>query len=86
MQRSWDGRSFAIGAFAGAVCVAAFGAAQTPTPEVGRFQISAARAGSTNSDAYVVDTVTGQVWSNDSGHREKAFYVPKLGASELPPK
>ncbi len=84
MRRSLDAKSLAIGILAGAVGVAALGAAQTSTPQVGRFKITAARDGNTSSAGYVVDTVTGQVWSNDQPNRAKEFYAPKLGLTDSP--
>ena len=59
----------------GVIVTASLGAALQHTNEVGRFQIAAGD----NNSAYVVDTVTGQVWSR-SGSASKTsaeFNLPK---------
>ncbi len=66
-------RSLALGAVLGAGLCLLIGAAareELPGP-VGRYGI-----GCTQSSAYVIDTVTGQVWHNS----EREFRVPKLGS------
>ncbi len=65
MRLSLDGRSLAIGVFAGAAAVAGFGAAQAEKPEAGRFQVAATVGPGGVPFAYVADTATGQVWRED---------------------
>jgi len=61
MKTNLSLKSFAVGLLAGGLLFTAFGATTTPqSGQLGRFQISAAGTGV----AYVVDTATGQVWSN----------------------
>lgn len=77
MRLSLDGKSVAVGLFAGAALVASIGAAQNDSPEVGRFQIAA--AGGPIAYAYVLDTATGKVWKE---HSNDAFSTPKLDAAQ----
>lgn len=57
-----DGKSLAVGLFAGAAIAAGIGAVQLEEPQVGRFQTSV--GGSEGKVyAYVVDTATGKVWA-----------------------
>ena len=60
MRLSLDGKSLAVGLFAGAASVAAFGAAQNSS--VGRFAIAATRGEGPDSQVYVIDTTTAEVW------------------------
>lgn len=80
MRLVLDGKSAAVGVFAGAALVAGIGAARAdkPEPQVGRFLVEAAGSNAATT-AYVVDTVTGQVWRefNDAG-----FHDRKLDAGD----
>lgn len=78
MQFTLDGKSLAVGMFAGVAFVAGLGAMQSQDTEIGRFQITSARATNTRAEAFVVDTATGQVWS--SGRSTNEFFDKKLGA------
>ena len=78
MQLVLDGKSLAVGVFAGAALVAGLGAVQNERGEAGRFKIEAAGSGTGSVTAHVLDTATGQVWS---GNRAD-FFKAKLGASE----
>jgi hypothetical protein len=73
-----DGKSVAVGMFAGAALVAGLGAVQQERAEVGRFEIEATRSGTSSATAYVLDTATGQVWS---GNRAE-FFNAKVGVAE----
>jgi hypothetical protein len=78
MQFTLDGKSLAVGTFAGAALVAGLGAMQSQDSEVRPFQITSARSGNTSAEAFIVDTATGQAWSSSRSSRE--FYAKKLGA------
>jgi hypothetical protein len=82
MTLNLDPKSFLIGVATCAVFAALLGAAQLqvgPTSAIGRFQIDAATTGN-SARAYVVDTVTGQVWQEHT----KGFHAAKLNAEESP--
>lgn len=74
MKSRLDIRSILVGALIGAAALAILGAAAPviePSRQVGRFQVSACTTGNGESVGYVVDTVTGQVWTSRSdGFRE----------------
>lgn len=76
MRLSFDGKSVAVGVFAGAALVAGFGAAQNDSPQVGRYQVAAAGNGGIG---YVVDTATGQVWKE---YTSAGFSDAKVGAGK----
>lgn len=57
-------RGFAFGLALGLAALAGFGAANLQRDEVGRYQITAAAAGDGALGGYIVDTVTGQAWTN----------------------
>ena len=65
---------------AGIVGTLAIGASSS-TPTVGRYQV-----GGTASQGFVVDTVTGQVWTqftpSGSGSSDNDFALPKLPVSK----
>jgi len=83
MRLVLDGKSVAVGLFAGAALVASLGAMQKDEPQVGRFQI-AGTGGQSGGDAYVVDTATGRIWPEPQGPRNSEAYAvflrPKLDA------
>jgi len=83
MRLVLDGKSVAVGLFAGAALVAGLGAVQNEQPQTGRFQVETA---GTDNDviAYVVDTATGRVWREHASARKDAidFLKPKLDAAE----
>ena len=82
MQLSLDGKSLALGLFAGAALVAGIGAAQNDPPQPGRFQIAAAGSDADRYRAYLVDTVTGEVWGEPQEYQKDqhaAFFKPKAG-------
>ena len=65
-----NSRSVALGlALGGGLCVLIGAVGRAPDGPVGRFQI-----GCTQNGAYLVDTITGQVWH----HGERDFRPPKL--------
>ena len=74
MKTKWDLKSMLVGAALGVCALLGLGAVATggaaTRGNVGRFQISAAQVG-----AWVVDTVTGEVWSSIN---PDSFRVPKL--------
>jgi len=72
MNTKLDARSLVIGLLAGAALFAAFGATTEPKLGhlVGRYQITSGGIGA----SFVVDTVTGQVWS---GAQQNEFHKPK---------
>ena len=76
MKTEIDIKSALIGLLAGIATMLAMGAS-SPTPTVGRYQV-----GGTASQALVIDTVTGQVWTkftpSGSGTSDNDFDLPKL--------
>jgi hypothetical protein len=66
---------FMTGALTMAALAVGLGAVRTSEPQVGRFQISAG-----NDDAYVVDTITGKVWSARGANG--GLYVDKLPTTQ----
>ena len=79
MRLSLDGKSLAVGVFAGVAFVAAFGAMQNTGPEAGRFQMEAA-GDQRDTTAYVLDTATGQVWRESGSNAD--FLRPKPGREQ----
>jgi hypothetical protein len=80
MTLNFDPKSFLAGIATSAVFAVLLGAAQlqvAPATGVGRYQIEAATTGS-SARAYVVDTVTGQVWTEHT----KNFHAAKLKAED----
>ncbi len=71
-----------IGFVLGVIVTATLGATLTHYHEVGRFQIA---AGDGNT-AYVIDTVSGQVWSRipSAPHYAKEFEKPKAEGTKQP--
>ena len=70
MKTTLDAKSLIIGLLAGAALFATFGAMPQPAntnPQIGRYQVSSGSVGA----SFVVDTITGQVWSTE-------FSAPKL--------
>jgi hypothetical protein len=76
MKTRIDIKSVLIGLLAGIAAMLAVGASSS-TPVVGRYQV-----GGTASQGFVVDTVTGQVWTrftpSGSGTSDNDFALPKL--------
>lgn len=76
MKTRLDGKSVLIGLLAGIGAMLAIGAA-SPNHTVGRYQV-----GGTASQALVIDTATGQVWTrftpSGSGSSDTDFAAPKL--------
>ena len=75
MKTQIDIKSALIGLLAGIAAMLATGASSS-SPTVGRFQV-----GGTASQGFVVDTVTGQVWTrftpSGSGSSDNDFALPK---------
>jgi len=80
MARRMNTKSVILGVvLGGGLCVLIGAAANTPDGPVGRFQVAC-----TQNSAYLVDTMTGQVWHNS----ERDFRSPKIRtepAMEPPP-
>lgn len=76
MKKQIDIRSALVGFLAGIAAMLALGASSL-TPTVGRYQV-----GGTASQGFVIDTVTGQVWTkftpSGSGSSDNDFALPKL--------
>jgi len=70
MKNQTSTKNIVIGFTLGLIVTLSLGAALKNNNEVSRFQIAAG-----DHNAYVVDTVTGQVWSTIDGY--KAFRDPK---------
>ena len=76
MKSRWDIKSILVGTLIGAAGLALLGAAETANPPsgpIGRYQVAAAGAGPGELVGYVVDTVTGQVWTS----KAPGFQAPK---------
>ncbi len=67
MNNQTSTKNIVIGFVLGVVATATLGAALKQNNEVGRFQVSAGA-----HVAYVVDTVTGQVWASGNSSTFKA--------------
>ena len=80
MKEQIDIKSALIGLLAGIAVVLAMGASFS-IPTVGRYQV-----GGTASQGFVVDTMTGQVWTrftpSGSGTSDNDFALPKLRGSK----
>ena len=80
MKTQIDIKSALIGLLAGIATMLAVGASSS-APTVGRYQV-----GGTASQGFVVDTVTGQVWTkftpSQSGNSDNDFASPKLRESK----
>ena len=80
MKTQLELKSAVIGLLAGIVGTLAIGASSS-TPTVGRYQVAG-----TASQGLVVDTVTGQVWTqftpSGSGSSDNDFALPKLRLSK----
>jgi hypothetical protein len=76
MKKQIDVKSALIGLLAGIVAMLALGASFS-SPAIGRYQV-----GGTASQGFVIDTVTGQVWTRftppGSGSSDNDFSTPKL--------
>jgi hypothetical protein len=80
MFRSVDLKSLLIGSLLVLAVLCILGATPSPVPSApcGRFTIVVSDA---NADAFVLDTVTGQVWSRNTLYSEN-FIKPKLVAEK----
>lgn len=80
MKIQLDLKSIIIGLLAGIAGMVAIGAS-SPAPTIGRYQV-----GGTASQGFVVDTMTGQVWTrftpSGSGTSDNDFALSKLPASK----
>ena len=80
MKTQLELKGAVIGLLAGIVGTLAIGASSS-TPMVGRYQV-----GGTASQGFVVDTITGQVWTqftpSSSGSSDNDFALPKLRLSK----
>jgi hypothetical protein len=78
MKTNIDIKSALIGLFAGIAAMLAVGASSS-SPAIGRYQV-----GGTASQALVIDTITGRVWTqftpSGSGASDHDFAAPKLQA------
>ncbi len=75
MNQQIDTKSALIGLCVGITAMLALGASSPTTRPVGRYQI-----GGTATHGLVIDTVTGQVWTQylqPDGTRDSSFYGPK---------
>jgi hypothetical protein len=59
-----DLRGFAFGVSISLAVLAGFGAANLQRDEIGRYQVAAAQAGEGDLGGYILDTVTGEAWTN----------------------
>ncbi len=75
MNNQTSSKNIIIGFALGVIITATLGATLKHNNEVGRFQIAAGA----NEDAFVVDTVTGEVWSRRPSATRSAveFNLPK---------
>ena len=75
MQNQTNSKNLVVGLMLGVIITASLGATLNHDQEIGRYQISAGDS----SDAYVLDTATGQVWSRNPGFTKAAisFRKPK---------
>ena len=78
MKTQLDIRSMLIGILLTICCIFALGAARSTNPALNaRFQLVCPGEG---SNAFVIDTSTGQVWAKYSGNRNtNNFLTPKIG-------
>jgi hypothetical protein len=78
MLRSIDGRSLLIGGLLVAVAVCVMGGAPVMSPEFhGRFAMTGYDTAYGGASIYILDTATGQLWSQSHTNTE-TFYAPKL--------
>lgn len=78
MKKSIDVKSLVIGILITVIIFLVLGAAQsTPNGSIGRFQLVSSVM---SDEAFVVDTVSGQVWSDRESNQSK-FYQPKSDKS-----
>lgn len=79
MSNQTNSKNLIVGFMLGVIATASLGAALKHRNEIGRFQIAAGDS----ADAYVVDTVTGQVWSKRPSVVKRAaeFRLPKADAN-----
>ena len=81
MNKSIDVKSLLLGGLLVLLVLCVLGAVprQSPLGPVGRFTVATSHV--VPGDAYVLDTMTGQVWRQDHARgRSDAFYAPKLTA------
>jgi hypothetical protein len=71
-QKTMDSRSVLAGFVMGAIAVLCLGAALRHGNQPGRFLLGVGEG----QTAYVIDTVSGQVWQKDD-HNRKEFFGPK---------
>ncbi len=76
MNKTIEIRSLLCGVLMGAIAVLCLGAALQHNNQPGRFLLKTGEA----QTAFIIDTVTGQVWEKD---RSKEFFAPKAEASRL---
>ena len=74
MRKNIDVKTLAIGIFITVIVVLASGAVRNaPSGRIGRFQLVSSAV---SDEAFVVDTISGQVWSSRVSSQTK-FYLPK---------
>jgi hypothetical protein len=78
MNKTIEVRSLLCGVVVGAIAVLCLGAALKHNNQIGRFLLETGQA----QTAFIIDTVTGQVWQKDS---HKDFFAPKAEASSSEP-
>ena len=72
MNKTIDTRSLLTGLFMGILAVLCLGAALRHGNQPGRFQLGVGDG----QTAYVIDTVSGQVWQKED-LKQKEFFAPK---------
>ena len=77
MNKTIEIRSLLCGVLVGAIAVLCLGAALKHSNQPGRFLLRTGEA----QTAFVIDTVTGQVWEKDL--RSKEFFMPKAEEGKL---
>lgn len=76
MNRTIEIRSLLCGVLVGAIAVLCLGAALKPNNQTGRFLLETGEL----QTAFIIDTVTGQVWEN--GNLQQ-FFAPKAEENKL---